>query len=430
MNASALPGRRRALVAAAAACAVTVGVLTTDRSTAEGGGSGYGGPGGAPGAEAPGGEGSGEDGTAKNVVLIIGDGMSDTQLLATRYRYLGRDEPLTMETVQHRARAATYSADDLVTDSAAAGSALGSGSLVDNGSLNVTPEGESTLDDTLGMLAKDAGKSVGLISTRDIANATPAAFAAAVPDRGQQSEIAAQYLDNEIDVLLGGGESFFLPRGTAGEYCLGGETDREDEQDLFATYEESGYTVARDRDALLDVDTTGTDRLLGVFSCTDMAFDLERPEEEPSIAEMTDVALGVLDRNEEGFFLMVEGGMIDPAAEANNGEDTMGDTWALDQATEHVLEYAEGRDDTLVVITADHEAGGMSLVFEERAEEQFEAADGRTMSIAWATNPGHTGVPVPVRATGPGSAPLDDFIGTEHLTDLYTVLRDAQFPAS
>ncbi|MEQ3549222.1 alkaline phosphatase [Pseudonocardia nematodicida] len=361
---------------------------------------------------------------AKNVILVIGDGMSDTQILASRYLDRGRDEPLAMETVPHRARAATFSADDLVTDSAAAASSMGSGSLVENGSLNITPEGTNAMGDTLGVLAKDAGKSVGLISTRDIANATPAGFGSAVPDRGQQSEIAGQYLDNELDVLLGGGEMFFLPEGTSGTHCDAGEADRGDGRDLFADYEAAGYTVARDRDEMQAADG---DKLLGIFECKDMSFDRERAESEPSIAEMTDAALAALQGNEQGFFLMVEGGMIDPAAERNDGANAMGDTIALDAAVERALAFAQGRDDTLVVVTADHEAGGMALVFEDRAEETFETADGRTMSIAWATSPGHTGAPVPVRATGPGSEQLDGWVGTEHLRDLYGVLRTAQF---
>ncbi|MEU6701225.1 alkaline phosphatase [Pseudonocardia sp. NPDC046786] len=360
---------------------------------------------------------------AKNVILVIGDGMSDTQILASRYLDRGRDEPLAMETVPHRARAATFSADDLVTDSAAAASSMGSGTLVENGSLNVTPDGANTLDETLGVLAQQAGKGVGLISTRDIANATPAGFASSVPDRDLQSEIAGQYLDNGIDVLLGGGESFFLPAGTAGEHCAAEETDRTDGRDLFADYAAAGYTVARDRDQLLAADA---DRLLGVFECTDMNYDRERTPVEPTLAEMTDAALATLSRDDDGFFLMVEGGMIDPAAEDNDGANAMGDTIALDRAVERVLEFAQGRDDTLVVVTADHEAGGMALVFEERAEETFTAADGRPIRIAWATNPGHTGAPVPVRATGPGSERFDGFVGTEHLRDLYGVLRTAQ----
>lgn len=366
---------------------------------------------------------AGSAGPAKNVILVIGDGMSDTQILASRYLDRGRDEPLALETVPHRARAATFSADDLVTDSAAAASSMGSGTLVDNGSLNVTPEGVNTLDQTLGVLARDAGKSVGLISTRDIANATPAGFGSAVPDRDLQSDIAAQYLDNEIDVLLGGGESFFLPAGTPGAHCEADETDRSDGRDLFADYAAAGWTVTRDRDQLLAADG---DRLLGVFECTDMNYDRERTPVEPTLAEMTDAALNTLSRNDDGFFLMVEGGMIDPAAEDNDGANAMGDTIALDRAVERVLAFTEGRDDTLVVITADHEAGGMALVFEERAEETFTTADGRPMRIAWATNPGHTGGPVPVRATGPGSERFDEFVGTEHLRDLYQVVREAQ----
>ncbi|MFC6767089.1 alkaline phosphatase, partial [Natrinema soli] len=187
-------------------------------------------------------------------------------------------------------------------------------------------------------LAQARGKATGLVSTTRITHATPAAYASHVPDRGMEGTIAEQYAESDVDVLMGGGR-------------------REFDADLLERMRESGYEVLFDA---ADLETAGGDRLLGLFDDSHITYTLDRDESIPSLSEMTAAAVDRLEEDDDGFFLMVEGGRIDHAEHGNDVQTTVAETEEFDEVVDWALEYAENRDDTLVVVTSDHETGGLA----------------------------------------------------------------------
>jgi alkaline phosphatase len=364
-------------------------------------------------------------GVAKNVILLIPDGMGETHVAAMRNYFYGRDEPIGMDRFPIFTQVNTFSDDNLVTDSAAASTAIATGTLTSNGVIGFDPEGNSVVERSVLLLAGNAGKSTGLVAEVPIGHATPAGFASAVEDRSDLNSIVQQYLDYGVEVLLGGGEANFLPQGQAGAHCIAETSLREDGVNLLAEYSEAGYEIVTDREAMLAAPAE-SGQLLGLFACNDMEYEMTRQADEPTTAEKTQKAIEILDRNDEGFFLMVERGKIDWAAEDNDGLNVIGDTMAFDDAVAVALDFAEQDGETLVLAMADHEAGGMSLVgSEERAHETFPTADGTMMYVAYSTQPGHTGVPIALRAFGPGSEMVAEMNGTDHLIDVYALMVEA-----
>ncbi len=289
-------------------------------------------------------------GRAKNIIFLVSDGMSlGTLTLAERYlrrhknrgtRWLGLyDRPDVRRSLMD-----TSSASSLVTDSAAASSAWGCGHKVKNGSINITPDGLPR--PTILQLAREAGRATGLVTTATITHATPAGFAANTAFRGDEAEIATQYLDRRIDVLLGGGTKFFDP------------SRRKDGRDLFADFRREGYHVARDRAALQNTPADG--RLLGVFTEGYLPYDLDHRADDaliasvPRLPEMTRAALDRLSRHEGGFVLQIEGARVDHAAHANDIGGLLHDQLALDEAVGIALDFVANRDDTLVIVASDH----------------------------------------------------------------------------
>ena len=269
---------------------------------------------------------------ADNVILLIPDGCS--QSLATLSRlYAGA--PLPLDAIQVGA-VTTRSLDKSITDSAAAGSAYASGFKHANGSLSISPDGKPRR--TIAEAAKAKGLSVGLVTTVNLSDATPAAFGSHVPSRKQQSEIALQILRQDFDVLMGGGASFFNPYKTNGFYSVW-ITNRTD---------------------LLALDAP---KYIGLFAETEMALSIDRPTEtsEPTLAEMTVAALKTLSKNKKGFFLMVEGGQVDRVMHANDGAAAVQEFLAFNQAVSEVLAFARRDGRTLVIACPDHDTGGLTL---------------------------------------------------------------------
>ena len=377
----------------------------------------------------------------KNLILLIGDGMGESHIAATRYFYLGREGRLAMEKMPVFTQVHTFMNNGITTDSAAAGTAIATGVLTNRGVISQNPAGESVLDRSLLMLAKREGKSTGLITEVPITHATPAPFAAQVASRRDEAGIAVQYLDHRVDLLLGGGERFFVPAGsgvhcpeearTTGEPPLG----RADGRDLLAEFRAGGYQVVTNRAELMAAPLGA--KAIGLFACRAMAYDLERPAHEPTSAEKLSQALEALNRNPKGFFVMAERGRIDWAAEANDALNTLGDTRAFDEMVRVALEFARRDGQTLVIAIADHEAGGLAMVFPDRFREpqyppfgrdeipnnRLTSKDGLELPINFATQPGHTAVPVGVRAFGPGATKLHEFNGSQHFVDLYALMR-------
>lgn len=291
-----------------------------------------------------------DPGCARNVIFLVSDGMSlGTLTMAERHKrrqegrgthWLGLYERPDVR----RALMDTASASSPVTDSAAASSAWGCGFKVNNGSINIAPDGRPRTP--ILRLARDGGKATGLVTTATITHATPAGFAAQVASRNDEEIIAEQYLEVGVDVLLGGGSKFFDP------------AKREDRRNLFDGFILAGYHVVRDASELRNAPASG--RLLGTFAEGHLPYALDHRADPklvagvPTLAEMARIALARLSKAEQGFMLQIEGARIDHAAHANDVGGLIFDQLAFDEALGVALDFAKGRDDTLVIVTSDH----------------------------------------------------------------------------
>jgi len=354
---------------------------------------------------------------AQNIILLIGDGMGEAQRRIGRWVAYGQDGSLAMDSLDHNGWARTASADNEITDSPAAATAMSTGTKVFNGRVAVDPQGNPLT--TILETAQAQGKSVGLITTVYISDATPAAFAAHVPDRyTMRHEIADQMITAEVDVLLGGGENDYLPTSTIGCYPEPGA--REDDRNLIEEAIANGYAYVCDLGGFRGIDPQSTSRLLGLFGDDEM----QRPYA-PSLLEMTQTALDILSQNPQGFFLMIEGGQIDWGGHANDAERVMDDVLGFDETVALALEFAAKHENTLVVVAADHETGGLSLHLSPTGHpsEQgpFSMPDGTQFYVNWSTDY-HTAANIPVSAQGPTADSLE---GTYENTHIFDVMHAA-----
>ncbi|MFV2045073.1 MAG: alkaline phosphatase [Anaerolineales bacterium] len=350
------------------------------------------------------------------MILFIGDGMGPAQRTGARWQSVGQSGQLAMETLSVSGWSSTASADSGITDSAAAGTAIATGVKTNNGRIAVDPLANELT--TILELAKARGMSVGLVTTTQMAHATPAAFAAHVPDRNKMTEIAAQMLGTGVDVLLGSGEDEFLPSTESGCYPEPGE--RTDGRNLISEAATAGYTYVCDETGLNTVDPNSTTRLLGLFADEGMS----RPFA-PDLAAMTQKAIDILSRDPDGFFLMVEGGQIDWAGHINDAANAIGDTIDSDAAVAIGEAFASSNSDVLIIVTADHETGGMDVGLTSSGlpgeDGPFWMPDGTPFYVNWATL-GHTASDVPTRAEGPWS---DLLAGTNENTRIIEAMNGA-----
>lgn len=307
---------------------------------------------------------AGPGGTAapRKVVLLIGDGMGPAQIKA--YRAFADDpdtpglEPLALdrylvgavatETITVVCPLPEPCRDDpyAVTDSAASATAYATGQDTIVRTVGIDRHGEPLA--TVLELAARQGMGTGIVATSQVTHATPAAFVAHVASRRLYAEIADQFVTNRVAgdpvvrVILGGGLTDF----------------RRADRDLVAELEAEGYAFVTDRAGMLAADG---DRLLGLFAPVGLPRAWDRPATVPSLAEMTDKALATLDRDPDGFFLLVEGSQIDWAGHDNDLVGVVSEMEDFLAAVGRVLAFAEEQGDTLVVVTADHETGGLSL---------------------------------------------------------------------
>lgn len=278
-----------------------------------------------------------------NVIFMIPDGYSSAY--ATNYRWFKGSTPVMDNYLVGMMK--TYSANSKVTDSAAAGTAMATGTKTDNGKISVSPEGKNLK--TILEASVDSGKSSGLVATSTITHATPAVFASHVASRADEANIAPQLLTN-VDVILGGGKQYFTPESKGG---------KQKERNLLKEAKKDGYQVVNNRKQLMSAEN---EKLLGLFADDALAPELDRKgTKEPSLAEMTDKAIQTLDQNRKGFFLMVEGSQIDWAGHANDPAWAMSDAEAFEKAVKVAIDFAKKDRNTLVVIVGDHDTGGMSV---------------------------------------------------------------------
>ena len=334
-------------------------------------------------------------GRVHNVILLIGDGMGQNHVTLTRQQALGMDKKLHMERLPVVGQVRTFSANKRITDSAASGTAMACGIKTNNGMIGMDPE-EVTYYSVLELLS-EKGYRTGLVSTSAITHATPASFASHVKARGMQTDIASHLLDNQVDVMFGGGRKFFLPKGTE-------KGTRKDKRDLLEEAGQMGYRVADTRQELRDFN-----QLPAIALFADEGMTTFDPE--PSVAEMSQKAIELLSQktsksvfaSKPNFFLMIEGSQIDWAAHANDTDRVIRQTLLFDLAVHEAIEFAKRDKNTLVIVTADHETGGLILKDKENAVE-----------AEWSSNT-HTASDVPVYAFGPGS---EQFSGVLDNTDI------------
>jgi len=297
---------------------------------------------------------------ARNIIMMVPDGFASAHATVARWY---KNEPLHMDAIM-TGGVRTYNAQSILTDSAPAASAFATGHKIGRRAVSILPD-EVTVPGVPPVAPGDAlrpvatileaarllGKSTGLVVTHPLTHATPAAFAAHAPRRGDIENISEQQVYGMIDVVLGGGRGDLLPADEGGI--------RNDGENLMQVLRDMGYTVV---DNPLDLHRTQATRLWGLFAPGAMAHDWDRDRaKEPSLAEMTRKAIGILSRNPTGFFLMVEGSQIDSAAHANDPLGVVSDTLAFDDAVGVVLDYARKDGSTLVIIAGDHGTGGMSI---------------------------------------------------------------------
>ncbi len=339
---------------------------------------------------------SGAEGLVKNVILLVGDGMGLNQITAARVSLEnGAYSRLFLDTMPYTGLSINFSHDNLVTDSAAAATALATGYRADNGRLATLPDGTPVI--SLMRKAKEEGLSIGIVTTAKVVDATPAAFLVNADLRSVEKQIAEDMLNAEPDVLLGGGGDAF---------GINPFTREPKSRSVMTQALEDGYTYVYDREGLLDLKVSSDLKLIGLFMGGGMSFEVTRFPTEPTITEMTSRALEIVAQNPQGFFLLVEGARIDTAGHSNSVEEMMADLIAFDNAVGLALEYAKEHPGTLVVVTADHETGGFGVT--------SGTPEGERVNYGWLST-GHTAAMVPIYAFGTGA---EQFTGTLDITEI------------
>ncbi len=304
----------------------------------------------------------------KNVILMVGDGMGFGYLKAYRNFKDRADTPEIDLTLFDQLLTGAVSTDakratGLVTDSAAAATTYATGYKTKNKAIGVDINDQHLK--TVVEYAKENNRRTGLVSTSHINHATPAAFIAHVPSRKQYQTITDHFFDNQyqgkpqVDVILGGGRSFFIrEEGKLLDMGAGSTFLLRDNRNLVEEFQTEGYQYLANKS---DLKGATQDKLLGLFAPIGLPAAWDRDENTPSLADMTDTALNTLDRSGDGFFLMVEGSQIDWGGHGNDILYILSEMEDFERAIAKVLDFIKANPDTLLIVTADHETGGLSI---------------------------------------------------------------------
>ncbi|MCM3602522.1 alkaline phosphatase [Robertmurraya korlensis] len=292
----------------------------------------------------------------RNVIMMVMDGTSSGAVTLARW-YKGRD--LALDQIL-TGGVRTYSAESAITDSAAAATALATGNKTDEHYIGLLPSKITTpgkqdenpkhaLMPVANVLegAKQVGKATGIVATSEIQHATPAGFSTHVMSRKQEEDIAEQQVYQGIDIVLGGGNVHL--------------TNRKDQEDLQKVIKEKGYQMVNTRSELQKANGS---KIWGSFAEKSLAYDIDRPAtqpSEPTLAEMTNKAIQTLSKDEDGFFLFVEGSKIDWAAHKNDIVGMISDVLAFDEAVKEAVTFAERDGNTMVIAVTDHGNSGISI---------------------------------------------------------------------
>jgi len=322
-------------------------------------------------------------GHPKNVILMIGDGMGIAQIYAGMTANHGH---LNIEKLPYTGLIKTYSATNYITDSGAGGTALATGQKTYNKAIGISAD--SVPLKTILEIAEENGLSTGLIATSSILDATPAGFIAHQKHRGLYDSIATDLIHSGIDIFIGGGRKYF--------------ENRKDGANLTDSLRINGYQIAYDTTELKMYETGKIAALLA---------NVHLPRISEGRGNMLSLAVGNalsnLSGNDKGFFLMVEGSLIDKACHDLDKNDIILETIDFDKAIGEALEFAAKDKNTLVIVTADHETSGVSI-----PNGDFKTG---MVEMKFAGN-FHTGIPVPVFAYGPGA---EEFTGFYENTDIF-----------
>lgn len=323
------------------------------------------------------------EGRPKNIILLIGDGAGLNQITLSRMAISGVNSRLYIDQLPYSGISLTHSADNIITDSAAAATAWATGTKTKNKFISVTPNEKALTSLTEALFEK--GFLSGVVATSSITHATPAAFYAHVNNRYKEKKIASQLQNSNINIAFGGGLNFF---------------------DLSATNNQIKYIY--DLDELKNINTSSK-RIIGLFDND----GIRRSPDRPSQQLMTKKALDILAKRTaecSGFFLMTEGSQIDWASHDNDASRMITEFRDFDLSIKYAVEFINTRDDTLLIVTADHETGGLQILKE----------DNDLVHIQWGTG-SHTGIPVGVFSYGPGA---ELFTGTMDNTEIHTKILE------
>ena len=289
---------------------------------------------------------------AKNCIFLVVDGMGrGTLSLANDYALFCTGRPLNWLNLLHNKKVTTAlqntaSASSLVTDSAAAGSAWATGKRIRNGQINISMEGESL--EPFFLKAKALGKSIGLVSTARITHATPASFVASVANRDDEDTIAQQYLEHEVDLLMGGGARHFIRPGCS----------------LLEDFKQKGYSCFKTKSSMFKNDNAS--KILGLFGDTHFPYAVDRKHSKqyfqvPKLEEMFQFSLSHLSRNKSGFCLQLEAARVDHAGHAKDMASIVEEQLEFDRCIPIAVDFVDKNPDTLLIITTDHGTGGCQL---------------------------------------------------------------------
>lgn len=326
-----------------------------------------------------------------NIILLIGDGMGLTQISAAMYSNNNRLALAKFPVIGFHK---SHAANELITDSAAGGTAIACGIKTNNGNIGTDENGLPTL--SILEELDSMNFSTGMIVTSTIVHATPAAFAAHRARREMYEEIALDYLNANVDLLIGGGRQYFQNREM-------------DDRDLINEFENKGYIVMDQLYTTMNKIKWPLDKNLLYFTADKQPLTVSGGRDYLSFAVRQGVQY-LEQKSNKGFFLLVEGSQIDWMNHANDGRGVVMETLDFDRAIWEAIQYANKKGNTLVLVTADHESGGMSIEADSKMNK---------LKYGFTTN-GHTAAMIPVFAYGPGSSL---FRGIYENTSIYHKMR-------
>ena len=339
----------------------------------------------------------------KNIIILIGDGMGINYVGAN----LLQDPNSPFKQFSTIGLSITCSADNLITDSAAGATALATGYLTKNKYISVDTLGNPLY--TLFELAEKLNLSTGVVVTASVAHATPGAFLGHSISRYDQNLIASQMVNEDFDVIIGGGLKYFIPKSDSGE--------REDNRDLTKELTDKNYTFS---EKFSDLKTI-PDSVNQIYALFEMDGLPEASKRNYTLGDLTKVALKHLKNDSDGFVLMIEGSQIDWAGHDHKSQMLIGEMKDFSTAVKEALNFAKQDKNTLVLITSDHETGGMSIIKANNSVNDLEPE--LKLELGY-TSTGHTPSPVGIFAFGPGKESFKGIMNINQIGQKLILLLD------